>query len=124
MGNNFARLPKSEINRRQMMFGTGVGATAAALASIFPNIALAQPAEGSTLKYSDGIAASRTMIAIAGNAASLQRRLPNGWELAPFAGTDLQGTMLTGANMLVPFHEVYAIRDQGRTSGLDRKSVV
>src|SRR5262245_31192377 len=124
MGNTFPRLPKLKINRRQMMFGTGVSVTTATLASIFPDIALAQPAEGSAMKYSDGIAASRTMIAIAGNAAALQRRLPSGWELAPFAGTDLQGTMLTGANMLVPFHEVYAIRDQGRTSGLDRKSVV
>src|SRR5215467_11275095 len=55
-------------HRRQMMFGTGVGATAAALGSVIPNIALAQPAAGSALKYSDGIAASRTMIAIAGNA--------------------------------------------------------
>ena len=45
MGDNFARLPKSEINRRQMMFGTGVGAISAALGSIFPDIALAQPAE-------------------------------------------------------------------------------
>jgi len=124
MGNTFARLPKLEIHRRQMMFGTGVGATAAALGSVIPNIALAQPAAGSALKYSDGIAASRTMIAIAGNAAGLQRRLPSGWELAPFAGTDLQGTMLTGANMLVPFHEVYAIKDQGRTSGLPQASYV
>src|SRR5262249_12492089 len=63
MSNTFARLPKLEINRRQMMFGTGVGATTAALGSIFPDIVLAQPAEGSALKYSDGIAASRTMIA-------------------------------------------------------------
>jgi hypothetical protein len=85
MGHTFARLPKLEINRRQMMFGTGVGATTAALGSI-NDIALAQPAEGSALKYSDGIAASRTMIAIAGNAVGLQRRLPSGWELAPFAG--------------------------------------
>lgn len=85
---------------------------------------LAQPADGSGLKYSDGIAASRTMIALAGNAAGLERRLPSGWGLAPFAGTDLQGTMLTGANMLVPFHEVYAIRDQVGTSGLPQVSYV
>src|SRR5262249_29404278 len=50
--------------------------------------------------------------------------LPSGWELAPFAGTDLQGTMLTGANMLVPFHEVYAIRDHAGTGGLPQVSYV
>ena len=85
---------------------------------------MAQPADGSGLTYSDGIAAARTMIALAGNAAALRRRLPSGWALAPFAGTDLQGTMLTGANMLVPFHEVYAIRDPKRTSGLPQASYV
>lgn len=64
------------------------------------------------LHYSDGIAAVRTMIALEGNAAALQRRLPSGWELAPYAGDDLRGTSLRGANMLVPFHEVYAVRDR------------
>ena len=49
------------------------------------------------------------MIALAGNAAALQRRLPGGWELAPYASDDLRGTSLRGANMLVPFHEVYAV---------------
>src|SRR5215472_3706080 len=34
------------------------------------------------LQYSDGIAAARTMIALEGNAAVLQHRLPSGWELA------------------------------------------
>jgi hypothetical protein len=62
------------------------------------------------LKCSDGIAAARTMIALEGNAAALQRRLPSGWELAPYAGDDLRGTSLRGANMLLPFHEVYAVR--------------
>jgi len=64
------------------------------------------------LHYSDGIAAARTMIALEGNAAALQRRLPGGWELAPYTGDDLRGTSLRGANMLVPFHEVYAVRGQ------------
>jgi hypothetical protein len=64
---------------------------------------------GPDLHYSDGIAAARTMIALEGNAAALQRRLPSGWELAPYAGDDLRGTSLRGANMLVPFHEVYAV---------------
>ncbi len=67
---------------------------------------------GPDLHYSDGIAAARTMIALEGNAAALQRRLPGGWELAPYAGDDLRGTALRGANMLVPFHEVYAVRTQ------------
>ena len=38
---------------------------------------------GPDLRYSDAIAAARTMIALEGNAAALQRRLPSGWELAP-----------------------------------------
>jgi hypothetical protein len=66
--------------------------------------------EVSSLKYSDGIAAARTMLAFEGNATALQRRLPSGWELMPYAGEDLRGTSLNGANMLVPFHEVYAVR--------------
>lgn len=64
------------------------------------------------LRYSDGIAAARTMLAVEGNAAALQRRLPNGWELASYAGDDLRGRALWGANLLVPFHEVYAVRTQ------------
>jgi hypothetical protein len=39
------------------------------------------------LKYSDGIAAARTMIALEGNADALQRRLPRSWELARTQGT-------------------------------------
>jgi hypothetical protein len=49
------------------------------------------------------------MIALEGNASALQRRLPSGWELAPYAGDDLCGTSLRDANMLVPFHEIYAV---------------
>jgi hypothetical protein len=79
----------------------------------------------SSLKYSDGIAAARTMIALEGNAAAVQRRLPDGWKLAPYAGDDLRGQALRGANTLVPFHEVYAIgtRD-GEVSGLPQVSYV
>ena len=62
------------------------------------------------LSYSDGIAAARTMIVLEANASALQRRLPAGWELAPYSGDDLRGRSLQGANLLVPFHEVYAIR--------------
>src|SRR5262249_17054830 len=63
------------------------------------------------LRYSDGIAAARTMIALEADASALQRRLPDGWELAPYAGDDLRGTSLRGANMLAPFHDVYAGQD-------------
>src|SRR5215467_3091184 len=77
------------------------------------------------LKYSDGIAAARTMIALEGNASALQRRLPAGWELAPYAGDDLRGTSLRDANMLLPFHEVYAVRTQnGQPAGLSQVSYV
>ena len=80
---------------------------------------------GSGLKYSDGIAAARTMIALEGNADALQRRLPSGWELAPYAGDDLRGTSLRGANMLVPFHEIYAVRThEGKPTGLPQVSYV
>jgi hypothetical protein len=75
--------------------------------------------------YSDGIAAARTMIALEGKAEGLQRRLPEGWELAPYAGDDLRGTSLRGANMLVPFHEVYGVRTrEGQTAGLQQVSYV
>ena len=65
------------------------------------------------LKYSDGIAAARTLIALKGNADALQRRLPDGWELAPYAGDDLRGRSLRDANLLVPLHEVFAVRTSG-----------
>jgi len=77
------------------------------------------------LTYSDGIAAARTLLAVEGNAAALQRRLPDGWELAPYSGDDLRGTSLRGANMLIPFHEVYAVRTQdGHAAGLSQLSYV
>jgi hypothetical protein len=80
---------------------------------------------GPDLKYSDGIAAARTMIALEGNAAALQHRLPSGWELAPYAGDDLRGTTLRGANMIVPFHEVYAVRTHdGQLPGLPQASYI
>jgi hypothetical protein len=79
----------------------------------------------SGLTYSDGIAAARTLLALEGNAAALQRRLPNGWELAPYSGDDFRGTSLRGANMLVPFHEVYAVRAlDGHASGFPQLSYV
>jgi hypothetical protein len=79
----------------------------------------------SGLHYSDGIAGARTMIALKVNESALQRRLPSGWELAPYAGDDLRGTSLKGANMLVPFHEVYAIKSHdGQSIGLTQLSYI
>jgi hypothetical protein len=81
--------------------------------------------EVSSLEYSDGIAAARTMLAFEGNATALQRRLPSGWELMPYAGEDLRGTSLNGANMLVPFHEVYAVKSHdGKVVGQQQTSYV
>jgi hypothetical protein len=64
-------------------------------------------------------------LAIEGNATALQRRLPSGWELTPYAGKDLRGTSLNGANMLVPFHEVYSVRSHdGKVVGQQQMSYV
>jgi hypothetical protein len=77
------------------------------------------------LHYSDGIAAARTTLALEANAAALQRRLPPGWELAPYAGDDLRGRALRGANLLVPFHEVYATRNHdGEPAGMSQASYI
>lgn len=77
------------------------------------------------LRYSDGIAAARTMLALEGNAAALQTRLPDGWDLAPYAGNDLGGTALHGANLLVPFHEVYAVHTpEGAPAGIPLVSYI
>jgi hypothetical protein len=78
------------------------------------------------LHYADGIAAARTTLALDANAAALQRRLPDGWELAPYEGEDLRGTALRGANLLVPFHEVYATRtsDGQPAAGLPQLSYI
>jgi hypothetical protein len=76
-----------------------------------------------TLTHSDGIAGARTLIALQANATALQRRLPEGWELAPYAGDDLRGTAFRGANMLLPFHEVFAIRSHAEApTGLPQLS--
>ena len=77
------------------------------------------------LHYADGIAAARTTLALEANAAALQRRLPSGWELAPYAGDDLRGRALRGANLLIPFHEVYAVRThEGQPAGLPQLSYI
>jgi hypothetical protein len=77
------------------------------------------------LHYSDGIAAARTTLALHGNPAALQGRLPSGWELAPYAGDDLRGSALRGANLLIPFHEVYATRThEGQPAGLQQVSYI
>jgi hypothetical protein len=78
----------------------------------------------SELRYSDGIAAARTLIALEANASALQRRLPEYGSSQPF-GDDLRGTSLLGANMLVPFHEVCAARSHdGPPAGLPQVSYI
>ena len=77
------------------------------------------------LRYADGIAEAQTLIALEAEASALQRRFPSGWDLAPYAGDDLRGTSLQGANMLVPFHEVYAVRTRdGQLAGLPQLSYI
>jgi hypothetical protein len=65
-----------------------------------------------TLRYSDGIAGTRTLIALEAKATALQQRLPDGWDLAPYAGDDLRGKAFTGAHVRLAFHEVFAIRNE------------
>jgi hypothetical protein len=80
---------------------------------------------GPALAFSDGIAAARTMLAVQANAAALQQRLGTSWELAPYAGDDMRGTSLRDANVLIPFHEVFAARTQdGTPRGLPQVSYV
>jgi hypothetical protein len=67
-------------------------------------------------RHSDGIAAARTLIALEANAAALQRRLPEGWDLAPYDGDDLREKAFRSANVLLPFHEVFATRSHAGTS--------
>jgi len=55
-----------------------------------------------TVRYSDGIAAAQTLIALEAKATALQRRLPAGWDLAPYAGDDLRGTTFRGTNIPTP----------------------
>src|SRR5215510_14707427 len=75
------------------------------------------------LTYSDGIAAARTLLAVKGNAAALQRRLPEGWELAPYAGDDLREKKFRDAIMLLAFHEGFAARrDHGTSARLPQVS--
>src|SRR5262245_53179146 len=79
--------PSSHLNRRHLL-GMGLGAMAAGGVGLgVPVAVVAQTADASGLRYSDGIAAARTMIVLQGNAAALQRRLPSGWELAPIRET-------------------------------------
>jgi hypothetical protein len=65
------------------------------------------------------------MIVLEANPSALQRRLPTGWELAAYSGDDLRGTSLRGANLVVPFHEVYAVRSHdAEVTGLPQLSYV
>ena len=77
------------------------------------------------LTYSDGIAASLTTIALQANTAAIQARLPSGWELIPFGGDDVRGRVIHGANVLVVFHEIFAVKSQGTNEvGVSQMSYV
>jgi hypothetical protein len=76
---------------------------------------------GRALVFSDGIAASRTMLAVQANAASLQERL--GRVLG--VGDDIRGTSVRDANVLILFHEVFGARAQdGPPRGLPQVSYI
>src|SRR5215469_15842713 len=80
---------------------------------------------GMNLTYADGIGAALTTLALEGNAAALKLRLPSGWELTPFEGSDVRERALQGATMLVVFHEVYAVRTHdGHPVGLPQVSYI
>jgi hypothetical protein len=49
------------------------------------------------LRYSDGIAAARTTIVLEANPTALQRRLPSGWELAPYSGDAIDDALRPAA---------------------------
>src|SRR5262245_29508522 len=92
--------PSSNLNRRHLL-GMGVGAAAAAGVGLsVPVAAPAQTPGASALRYSDGIAAARTMIVLQGNATALQRRLPSGWELAPYSGVSKLSVAVFARNIL------------------------
>ena len=50
------------------------------------------------------------MIALEGNTAAMQGRLPTGWKLAPYAGDDLRRTLPRAPTCTSSFHEDYAVR--------------
>jgi hypothetical protein len=65
------------------------------------------------------------MLALEADPTAIEKRLPPGWKLAPYTGDDPRGTSLRGANVLVPFHEVYAVRSHlGEVEGLQQLSFV
>src|SRR5262249_44498977 len=65
------------------------------------------------------------MIVLEAIPSALQQGLPNGWDSAPYSGDDLRGSSLRGANLLVPFHEVYAVRSHDdQVVGLPQLSYV
>jgi hypothetical protein len=77
------------------------------------------------LRYSDGIAAACTMIVLEANPSRAAPAAFNRLAARPLLGDDLRGTSLRGANLLVPFHEMYAVRSQdNHLSGLQHVSYV
>ena len=73
------------------------------------------------LRYSDGIAASRMIVALRAPSGALQSRLPDGWEVAPYAGDDPRGRSLRDANLVLSFHEVTVTHDP--VAGSDHRAL-
>lgn len=76
----------------------------------------APPSDRTGLTFSDGLAASRLVVALTADPGALQRSLPDGWEVAPYAGSDPRGTALRDDNLVLALHEVHAVQDS-RSSG-------
>jgi hypothetical protein len=71
----------------------------------------ARPASG-PLVYSDGLTASRIILGVkVSDDDALQRRLPEGWQLAPWGGSDARGAAFNGINLVIPFHDVAVLDD-------------
>jgi hypothetical protein len=81
----------------------------------------AGPGSRPELRYSDGIAASRIIVALRAPSDALQSRLPDGWEVAPYAGDDPRGRSLRDANLVLSFHEVTATHDP--VAGSDHRAL-
>jgi hypothetical protein len=78
--------------------------------------------DGSDVRYSDGIAAWHTMIAVKADVTALQRRLRRAGISRRTEGMTSRGRAMKDANLLVPsFHEVFAIDLQDGTSAACRR---
>jgi hypothetical protein len=68
------------------LLGTAAGVSSAAA----PTMAQPTTSAGTMAMAIDDPGCARTVLALQGNVEALQRRLPDGRELAPYAGDDLR----------------------------------